>query len=155
MTKKYTMDLLLKVCRNYLTLCLLETLANSALHNASFHQRIHCFLRLKRSSGKDIQFYFRFYNLWPSISTMKPSKVYCIIPGGRSHQYTKGLKFKFLNSLLKIQYIYMVGLFGIAQSTWESPLNTIRIKTSFFFTYNKISLYHRHMTDVVNDSSVP
>ena len=39
-------------------------------HNAAFHQGLHCLLRLKQSSGKEIQSYFEIITCDPLISTM-------------------------------------------------------------------------------------
>ena len=37
------------------------------LHNAAYHQGLHCFLRQKPSSEKEIQFYLQNINCGPSI----------------------------------------------------------------------------------------
>ena len=33
--------------------------------NVAFHQMLHCLVRQTRSTEKEIQYYFRNYNLWP------------------------------------------------------------------------------------------
>ena len=43
-------------------------------HNAAFHQSLHWLLRLKRSSGKEIQSYFEIITCDPLISTMNHPK---------------------------------------------------------------------------------
>ena len=43
-------------------------------HNAAFHQGLHCLLRQKRSSEKEIQFNLVILNCHFSIYTMDPPK---------------------------------------------------------------------------------
>ena len=57
-------------------------------HDAAFHQNQHCLLRLNQSSEKEIQFYLDIINLWLLNIYNEPSKVYCLISGGRTHQST-------------------------------------------------------------------
>ena len=56
------------------------------LHNAAFHQGLHCLLRLKQFSEKEIQFYLEIITCYPLIYTMDLSKLIvskkvCFIPG--------------------------------------------------------------------------
>ena len=43
-------------------------------HNAAFHQGLNCLLRLKGTSEKEIQFYFKIITCDPSISTINHPK---------------------------------------------------------------------------------
>ena len=57
----------------------MRTLANSKdpdeiLHNAAFHQGLHCLLRQKRSSEKEILFLREIITCDPSIYTMNHPK---------------------------------------------------------------------------------
>ena len=57
----------------------MDTLANSdnpdeMQHNAAFHQGLHCLLRLKRSSKKEIQFLLEIITRDPSIDTTNHPK---------------------------------------------------------------------------------
>ena len=66
--------------------------SDEMLHNAAFHQGLHCLLTQKRSSEKKIQSYFEIVTYYPSNYTMDPSKViasiqeegihYCILGKG-------------------------------------------------------------------------
>ena len=57
------------------------SLANSGdpgkmLHNAVFHQGLHCWLRQKRSSEKELQFYFEIITCDPSNYIMDHFKLF-------------------------------------------------------------------------------
>ena len=52
------------------------------VHNAAFHQDLHCLLRQKQSSEGEIQFYLE---IWPLDIYDGPFQVYCIKPEWRIH----------------------------------------------------------------------
>ena len=60
-------------------------------HTAAFHMGIHCLLRHKRFSEKEIQILFR-NNMWPLDRYNEPSQYYCIKPEGRTHYICRYLK---------------------------------------------------------------
>ena len=57
-------------------------------HNYAFHLGLHCLLRLRRSSEKEMQFYLEIIMCHPSIYTMNQPKLICTISDGRAHQHT-------------------------------------------------------------------
>ena len=49
------------------------------MHNAAFHQFLHCFLRQNQSSAKEIQYFLEIITSDPSIYTMNhPYLIVCI-----------------------------------------------------------------------------
>ena len=60
-------------------------------HYAAFHLGLHCLLRLKRSSGKEIQSFFEIITCDPSIYTMNHPKFIASYQVEKIHLYTKGL----------------------------------------------------------------
>ena len=48
------------------------------LHNASYHQGLHCLLRQKPSSEKENTILFAKYSLWPLNIYNGASQIYCV-----------------------------------------------------------------------------
>ena len=57
-------------------------------HNYAFHLGLHCLLRLRRSSEKEMQFYLEIITCHPSMYTMNQPRLICTISYGKAHQHT-------------------------------------------------------------------